>query len=68
MRKAILLGLRVPLVYNCGGYEPVEVVRLLDGILDIYLPDFKYAVGTWRGSSPAELQIIPTRRWRPLKK
>jgi len=43
VRKAIRLGLRVPLVYNCGGYESVDVVKLLDGIVDIYLPDFKYA-------------------------
>ena len=35
----------MPLVYNCGGYESVEVVRLLDGIVDIYLPDFKYMDG-----------------------
>lgn len=45
LRRAIELGLRVPLVYNCGGYEPVEVIRLLDGIVDIYLPDFKYMDG-----------------------
>jgi putative pyruvate formate lyase activating enzyme len=45
LRTAIRLGLRVPLVYNCGGYEPVEVVRMLDGIVDIYLPDFKYMDG-----------------------
>jgi putative pyruvate formate lyase activating enzyme len=43
LRTAIRLGLRVPLVYNCGGYESLEVLRLLDGIVDIYLPDFKYA-------------------------
>jgi len=43
LRKAIRLGLRVPLVYNCGGYESLEAVKLLDGIVDIYLPDFKYA-------------------------
>ena len=42
LRAAIRLGLRVPLVYNCGGYEPVEILKLLDGIVDIYLPDFKY--------------------------
>ncbi len=42
LRTAIARGLTVPLVYNCGGYEPVEVIRLLDGIVDIYLPDFKY--------------------------
>ena len=45
LRTAIRLGLRVPLVYNCGGYEPVEIVRLLEGIVDIYLPDFKYTDG-----------------------
>ena len=36
-------GLRLPLVYNCGGYESLEVLRLLDGVVDIYMPDFKYA-------------------------
>jgi putative pyruvate formate lyase activating enzyme len=35
-------GLQVPLVYNCGGYESLETVRLLDGVFDIYMPDFKY--------------------------
>jgi len=45
LRTAIRLGLRVPLVYNCGGYEPVEIVKLLDGIVDIYLPDYKYTDG-----------------------
>ena len=40
---AIAGGLRVPLVYNCGGYESLEVLRLLDGVVDLYLPDFKYA-------------------------
>jgi len=42
LRAAIARGLRVPLVYNCGGYESLEVIKLLDGIVDIYLPDFKY--------------------------
>jgi putative pyruvate formate lyase activating enzyme len=45
LRSAIAKGLRVPLVYNCGGYEPVEILKLLDGIVDIYLPDFKYTDG-----------------------
>ena len=43
LRSAVALGLRIPLVYNCGGYEPLEVLGLLDGIVDIYLADFKYA-------------------------
>ncbi|MEW5746728.1 MAG: radical SAM protein [Nitrospirota bacterium] len=40
---AIERGLKLPLVYNCGGYEPLEALRILDGIIDIYMPDFKYA-------------------------
>jgi putative pyruvate formate lyase activating enzyme len=40
---ARLAGLRAPVVYNCGGYESVEVLRLLEGLVEIYMPDFKYA-------------------------
>ena len=39
---AIERGLEIPLVYNCGGYESLETIKLLDGIFDIYMPDFKY--------------------------
>ena len=42
LRIAIRRGLRVPLVYNCGGYEEVPTLRLLEGIFGIYMPDFKY--------------------------
>ena len=42
LRSAVARGLRIPLVYNCGGYEPLDVLALLDGIVDIYLADFKY--------------------------
>jgi putative pyruvate formate lyase activating enzyme len=35
-------GLALPIVYNCGGYEKVETLKLLEGYIDIYLPDFKY--------------------------
>ncbi len=41
--NAIESGLNLPLVYNCGGYESLPALRLLDGIVDIYMPDFKYA-------------------------
>jgi putative pyruvate formate lyase activating enzyme len=41
--EAIELGLTIPLVYNCGGYESLEVIKLLDGIIDIYMPDAKFA-------------------------
>ena len=40
---AIEASLTVPLVYNCGGYENLEILRLLDGVIDIYMPDAKYA-------------------------
>ncbi len=46
--EAIGLGLNLPLVYNCSGYESLEVIKLLDGIIDIYMPDAKYA-----GEEPA---------------
>ena len=40
---AIEGGLRLPLVYNTGGYDSLDALRLLDGIMDIYMPDIKYA-------------------------
>jgi putative pyruvate formate lyase activating enzyme len=36
-------GLRLPLVYNTGGYDSLEMLRLLDGVVDIYMPDMKYS-------------------------
>jgi putative pyruvate formate lyase activating enzyme len=36
-------GLRLPVVYNTSGYELVEVLRLLDGVVDVYMPDMRYA-------------------------
>jgi len=39
---AVERGMDIPLVYNCGGYEEPATLRLLDGIFDIYMPDFKY--------------------------
>ena len=40
--EAIEKGLRLPIVYNCSGYESIEVIRLLEGVVDIYMPDAKY--------------------------
>jgi putative pyruvate formate lyase activating enzyme len=37
-------GLHLPLVYNSGGYDSIETLKLLDGIIDIYMPDMKYSV------------------------
>jgi putative pyruvate formate lyase activating enzyme len=41
-RIALKKGLRIPLVYNTSGYERLEILKLLDGIVDIYMPDMKY--------------------------
>ncbi len=43
---AIPQGFSLPLVYNCGGYESVDVLRVLEGIIDIYMPDVKFADST----------------------
>jgi len=43
IKAAIPKGLRIPIVYNCGGYENVETIKLLEGIVDIYMPDIKYS-------------------------
>lgn len=46
VREALLIKkLPVPVVYNTSGYESVEALRLLEGLIDVYLPDFKYAEG-----------------------
>lgn len=41
---AISRGLKIPIIYNSNGYDSVEVLKLLEGIIDIYLPDFKYGL------------------------
>ncbi len=42
LAAAAKAGLEIPVVWNCGGYESIEVLRLLEGIVDIYMPDVKY--------------------------
>lgn len=42
IKKAKHLGLKIPFVYNSSGYERVETIRMLDGLIDIYMPDAKY--------------------------
>jgi putative pyruvate formate lyase activating enzyme len=53
--KAIEAGLRVPLVYNSGGYDRSETLAILDGVFDIYMPDFKY----WDSKVAEELCDAP---------
>lgn len=42
VKKAREQGLKIPIVYNTNGYETVDAIKSLEGIVDIYLPDFKY--------------------------
>ena len=42
IKKARKLGLSIPIIYNSSGYENVDAIKLLDGYIDVYLPDFKY--------------------------
>jgi putative pyruvate formate lyase activating enzyme len=53
--KAIEGGLRVPLVYNTGGYDSSETLAILDGVFDIYMPDFKF----WDTKVAEELSDAP---------
>lgn len=48
-------GLTVPTVYNCGGYESVETLKLLEGFIDIYMPDAKY----WDSAHARALSSAP---------
>ncbi len=45
LELAVSMGLYLPMVYNSGGYDSVETLKLLDGIIDIYMPDMKYSNG-----------------------
>ncbi len=48
-------GIDLPFVYNCSGYERVESLRMLDGLIDVYLPDFKY----WESETAAMYSKAP---------
>ncbi len=58
-------GLKLPLVYNCGGYESVEALKLLDGVIDIYMPDFKYAAGE-RSAKYSKAEDYPAKAKKAL--
>ena len=55
LRIAAPAGLRLPLVYNTGGYDRLETLRWLDGVMDIYLPDFKF----WKPETAHEFADAP---------
>jgi putative pyruvate formate lyase activating enzyme len=48
-------GLRLPIVYNSGGYDRAETLALLDGVVDVYMPDFKF----WRPETAARYASAP---------
>jgi putative pyruvate formate lyase activating enzyme len=52
-------GLRLPLVYNTCGWERPEILEKLDGVVDIYLPDFKYAVGAMAAKYSSDAKTYP---------
>jgi len=55
LARAVEAGLRVPLVYNSSGYDKVETLALLEGVFDIYMPDFKF----WDSKVAKELCDAP---------
>ncbi|MGW8193026.1 MAG: radical SAM protein [Desulforhopalus sp.] len=55
LAEAVSMGLTVPLVYNCGGYELVDSLLLLEGIIDVYMPDVKF----WRRESAMRYADAP---------
>lgn len=52
-------GLRLPLVYNTCGWERFEILQKLDGIVDIYLPDFKYSSGEMAAKYSSDADAYP---------
>ena len=68
--EAVLLaaenGLTLPLVYNCGGYEKIETLALLEDVIDIYMPDFKYNLAE-RGQKYSKVKNYPEMVKKALK-
>ncbi|MCD6228300.1 MAG: radical SAM protein [Candidatus Omnitrophica bacterium] len=58
---AVQKGLSLPLVYNCGGYESVETLKVIEGVFDIYMPDVKYSddsVASKLSSAPNYWEVV----------
>lgn len=68
--RAIRSRLYVPVIYNCGGYESIEAIDALEGLVDIYMPDFKYCSPTLsRDYSGAEdyFEVAKNAVWRMFR-
>jgi putative pyruvate formate lyase activating enzyme len=59
-------GLRLPIVYNTSSYDDVDMLKLLDGVIDVYMPDFKYA-DTVIGRRLSKIPDYPARAQAALK-
>jgi len=59
LRIAVNRGLRLPIVYNTSGYDKLETIRKLDGIVDMYMPDFKFQDGQTAHTYCAEAADYP---------
>lgn len=59
-------GLELPIVYNTGGYESVETLKLLEGVVDIYMPDFKYIYDD-SGKRYSKIEDYPKRAKEALR-
>ena len=57
--RAAAKGLRVPLVWNTSGWELVDILKMLDGVVDIYLPDFKYSNGDTAAKYSSDARAYP---------
>lgn len=57
--RAAAMGLRLPLVYNTCGWERPEILRSLDNVVDIYLPDFKYYDGDMAAKYSSDARTYP---------
>ncbi|MBN1273982.1 MAG: radical SAM protein [Candidatus Aminicenantes bacterium] len=66
LKTAVEDGLSVPLVYNTGGYDSTAALKLLDGIIDIYMPDFKY-MNAETASVYSQAADYPERTQKALK-
>lgn len=62
--------LNIPVVYNCGGYESVETLKMLEGYIDIYLPDFKYGdngIAQKYSAAPDYFEVCTAAIWEMLR-
>jgi putative pyruvate formate lyase activating enzyme len=66
LAQAVEHGLHIPLVYNSSGYDKKETLEILDGIVDIYMPDFKFWDGRW-AERYCEAPDYPERAEKALK-